>query len=99
MVKIAKFGTKPVSYKPTKYDETLKQFKLTNEEFSKLKAGSITPEEGFLKLKAKSVTPEVDAYVKGALDSIKVGGALEEIPPILAKKPPLWKLVIGKIFG
>lgn len=50
-------------------------------------------------LEAKSRPSEVDAFVKGVSDSIKVGGALEEISPKLAKKPPLWKLVIGKIFG
>lgn len=50
-------------------------------------------------LKAKSITPEVDAYVKGVSNSIKVDGALEKLSPKLAKKPPLWKLVIGKIFG
>ena len=81
MVKIAKFGTKPVSYKPP-YDETLKQFKLTNEEFSKLKPGSIIPEKGLLKLKAK-----------------KINEPLTEIFPKLAKKTPLWKWAIGKIFG
>ena len=95
MVKIAKFGTKPVSYKPP-YDETLKQFKLTNEEFSKLKPGSIIPEKGLLKLKAKSITPEV-GFLK--LKAKKINEPLTEIFPKLAKKTPLWKWAIGKIFG
>lgn len=95
MVEIAKVGTKPVSYKPP-YDETLRQFKLTNEEFSKLKPGSIIPEKGLLKLKAKSITPG-EEFLK--LKAKKINEPLTEIFPKLAKKTPLWKWAIGKIFG
>ena len=95
MVEIAKVGTKPVSYKPP-YDETLRQFKLTNEEFSKLKTGSIIPEKGLLKLKAKSITPG-EEFLK--LKAKKINEPLTEIFPKLAKKTPLWKWAIGKIFG
>lgn len=109
MVEIAKVGTKPVSYKPP-YDETLRQFKLTNEEFSKLKPGSIIPEKGLLKLKAKSITPG-EEFLKLKAKSItpevgllklkakKINEPLTEIFPKLAKKTPLWKWAIGKIFG
>lgn len=85
MVNIAKFGTKAMSGVNR---ESLIKYANTPELFS------VAPGKYL-----KSITPEVDAYVKGASDSIKVGGALEEISPKLAKKPPLWKLVIGKIFG
>lgn len=95
MVEIAKVGTKPVSYKPP-YDETLRQFKLTNEEFSKLKPGAIIPEKGLLKLKAKSITPG-EEFLK--LKAKKINEPLTEIFPKLAKKTPLWKWAIGKIFG
>ena len=90
MVNIAKFGTKAMSgvnYKALiKYANTPKQF---SEALGK----------DLLKAKSKYRPSEVDAFVKGVSDSIKVGGALEEISPKLAKKPPLWKWVIGKIFG
>ena len=88
MVNIAKFGTKAMSGVNC---ESLIKCAKTPKQFSKALGKDL--------LKAKSATPEVDAYVKGVSNSIKVGGALEEISPKLAKKPPLWKLVIGKIFG
>lgn len=88
MVNIAKFGTKAMSGVNC---ESLIKYAKTPKQFSEALGKDL--------LKAKSVTPEVDAYVKGVSNSIKVDGALEKLSPKLAKKPPLWKLVIGKIIG
>lgn len=86
MVNIAKIGTKAMS--GVKLDSLMKYAK-TPKQFSE--------EFGNALLKAKTKNP-YDSFIK-AFDAKKVSEPLTEISPKLAKKPPLWKWAIGKIFG
>ena len=89
MVNISKIGTKAMSGVKLdsliKYAKTPKQFKFSEETF------------GNALLKVKEETP-YDSFMK-AFGAKKVSEPLTEISPELAKKPPLWKWAIGKIFG
>ena len=92
MVNIAKFGTKAMSGVNC---ESLIKYAKTPKQFSEALGKDL--------LKAKlHEAPKLDTFI-GALDAKKVSEPLTEISPKLAKKlakkPPLWKLVIGKIFG
>lgn len=58
---------------------------------------SVAPGKYLLKAKLHEA-PKLDTFI-GALDAKKVSEPLTEISPKLAKKTPLWKWAIGKIFG